>query len=74
VLDRVLDHVDHLVQLVGCEHVGLSTDHGLGNIPAAVNRADKLPNLTRALVERGYTDDTVRAILGRNFLRLFGRG
>ena len=39
--------------------------------PAGLDRHTKLPNLTRGLVARGYTDDEIRGILGENFLRLF---
>lgn len=69
-LTRIVDHVDHLVQVMGPGHVALGSDfdgfvwsvQGLPDIAA-------LPRLTCALLARGYDDHTVRGILGANFLR-----
>jgi len=70
-LERIIDHVDHMVHLVGVDHVGVGTDYELGTIPCEVDRADKLPNLTRALVRRGYSAVDVKKIWGGNFLRVY---
>lgn len=69
--DKLIEHVDRIVELAGIDHVGIGADYDLGNVPPKLDRADKLPNLTRALRERGYPARDVRKLLGRNFLRVF---
>jgi membrane dipeptidase len=70
-LDRVMDHVDHMAGLVGIDHIGVGSDYDLGVIPRAIDRADKLPNLTAALRRRGYSSSDIRKIWGGNFLRVY---
>ncbi|MFP4201179.1 MAG: dipeptidase [Clostridia bacterium] len=71
-LEMVLDHIDHIVELVGPEHVGLGSDFdGIGDTPDGLEDPTKLPDLTAGLLRRGYPEDDVRAILGGNFLRVF---
>lgn len=72
-LSRVIDHIDHLVNVAGIDHVGIGSDYDLGTIPVELNRVDKLPNLTRALLARGYGKADVRKILGDNFMRVYGQ-
>ena len=68
---RLIDHIDHIVKLVGIDHVGIGTDFDGGAGLAGFNNAAEWPNLTQALIERGYSDEAVGKILGGNFLRLF---
>ena len=70
-LARMLDHIDYMVKLVGVDHVGIGTDFDGGAGLAGFNNAAEWPNLTLALVERGYSDEAVGKILGGNFLRVF---
>lgn len=71
-VDRVLDHVDHLVSVIGAEHVGLGTD--FDGFPAAIGMVmpdcTHLPELTEGLVRRGYAEQDIRAIMGGNWLRI----
>jgi len=67
---KILDHLDHLIELVGVDHIGLGTDYDLGNIPVDLDRADKLPNLTAAMVAHGYRAEAIRKVLGENFRRI----
>lgn len=72
-LDRLIDHIDHMVSVMGVEHVGLGSDFdGFMGDPAPVGLEDvtRLPALTQKLLERGYAPDDVRRILGENWLRV----
>ena len=71
-VERVVDHIDHVVDLVGPDHVGLGSDFdGIGSTPVGLEDASKMPNITRELVRREYSDDDVVKILGGNYLRVF---
>lgn len=72
-LDDVLDHVDHVVDLVGVEHVGLGSDFdGVGDsLPVGIKDASDYPNLVQGLLDRGYTEDDIVLILGENALRVW---
>lgn len=70
-LARVVDHIDHIVRLVGVEHVGVGSDFdGIQAVPADLASVADLPNLTAELLRRGYTEDDIRKILGGNVLRV----
>ena len=72
-LDDVLDHFDHVVNLVGVEHVGIGSDFdGVGDsLPIGLKDVSDYPNLVRGLLERGYSESDVRKILGENLLRVW---
>ena len=72
-VEKVLDHIDHIVSVAGIDHVGLGSDFdGLGpRAPTGLEDVTHLPSITIGLVERGYSEAEVRKILGGNFLRLF---
>jgi membrane dipeptidase len=69
----LIDHIDHISQLVGVDHVGLGSDFdGVSSqLPEGLDSAADLPKITRALLERGYSADDCRKILGANLLRVF---
>jgi membrane dipeptidase len=90
-LERVVDHIAYVRDLVGVDHVGIGPDfireywdefysnyktfelEGL-ELNSAIDKmaySRDLPNLTAALLERGFADDDIRKILGENFLRVF---
>jgi membrane dipeptidase len=70
-IDRLLDHIDHAVQVMGIDHVGLGSDFdGISVLPRPMKDVTSLPDVLRALRDRGYSDEDVRKILGENFLRL----
>jgi len=74
-IDRLIDHIDHAVQVMGIDHVGLGSDFdGISVLPRPMKDATSLPELIRALGGRGYSDSDVRKILGENFLRVLTAG
>lgn len=71
-VERVVDHIDHIVDLVGLDHVGLGSDFdGIRNTPEGLEDVTCMPNVTKTLVERGYSPSEVKKILGENHLRVF---
>jgi membrane dipeptidase len=69
---RIADHVMHIVELVGPEHVALGSDFdGTNALPDDLPDVAHLPLVTRLLRERGLADSDIRKILGENVLRLF---
>ena len=68
---NIADHIDYVVNLAGIDHVGLGSDFdGQGYMPEDLKNASMLPNITRELISRGYTESEVKKILGGNTLRL----
>jgi membrane dipeptidase len=72
-LEKLLDHIDHIVHVTGTDHVGLGSDFDGFSPPPPVGLEDVtcLPAITAGLVERGYSEGNVRKILGGNLLRVF---
>ncbi|HUE43786.1 MAG TPA: dipeptidase [Candidatus Sulfotelmatobacter sp.] len=68
--EKVVEHIDHAVKLVGADHVGLGSDFDGANMPEGLEDASKLPIITEALLRKGYSDSDVRKILGENTLRV----
>jgi membrane dipeptidase len=70
-LADVVKHIDHVVAIAGVDAVGLGSDFdGIGCAPVDLDSVDKWPNLTRALLEEGYTAAEIRKIYGENTLRV----
>jgi membrane dipeptidase len=70
-LDTVLDHFDHAIRVAGPAHVGVGADwDGVVSTPHDLGDVSELPNLTRGLLARGHTAETVRGVLGENWLRV----
>ena len=72
-LDDVLDHFDHVVALVGVNHVGIGSDFdGVGDsLPTGLKDVAAYPNLIEGLLKRGYSEEDIRKILGGNLLRVW---
>jgi len=70
-LDDVLNHFDHVVELVGVDHVGIGSDYdGVGDsLPIGLKDVSSYPNLVEGLLKRGYSEPDIRKILGENLLR-----
>jgi len=67
----LIDHVDHVVKLVGVDYVGFGTDFDGGGEIEGCFDVSELPNLTLELVRRGYTEEEIRKIWGGNLMRVF---
>jgi membrane dipeptidase len=72
-LKSLIDHIDHIAKVAGIDHVGLGSDFDgvSGQTPAGIDSAADLPKITQALLDRGYTADDLKKILGGNLLRVF---
>jgi membrane dipeptidase len=70
-VSRIVDHIDHIVKLVGVDHVGIGSDFdGVQSTAADLATIADLPNLTKELLRRGYSPSDVEKILGGNMLRV----
>jgi len=67
---KIIEHIDHAVKVAGIDHVGLGSDFDGANMPYGMEDATKLPKITEALLQKGYSEGDVRKILGENTLRL----
>jgi membrane dipeptidase len=67
---EIVDHIAHAASVAGPSHVGLGSDFDGAEMPYGMEDVSSLPKLTQALLERGYSADEVRGILGGNILRL----
>jgi membrane dipeptidase len=72
-LKSLIDHIDHIAKVAGVDHVGLGSDFDgvSGATPAGIDSAADLPEITQALLDRGYSAADIRKILGANLLRVF---
>ena len=68
--ERIVEHIDHMVKLVGADHVGLDSDFDGATMPEGMNDVRFLPRITQALLDRGYSETDIRKILGENTLRV----
>lgn len=66
-----VDHIDHIVEIAGIDHVGIGTDFDGGGGLQDCFDVSELENITLELVKRGYTEDEIRKIWGGNFMRVF---
>lgn len=72
-LETVLDHIDHVVKLIGIDHVGIGSDYdGVGDtLPVGLKDVSSYPNLVQGLLDRGYSDKDIVKILSGNLLRVW---
>jgi membrane dipeptidase len=67
---EIIQHIDHAVNLVGADHVGLGSDFDGADMPYGMEDVSDIPLITNALLAKGYSPADVRKILGGNTLRL----
>ncbi len=72
-LKSLIDHIDHIAKVAGIDHVGLGSDFDgvSGATPQGIDSAADLPKITQALLDRGYSADDIKKILGGNLMRVF---
>ena len=73
-LEQTLDHFDHVVELTGSvDHVGIGSDYdGVGDsLPIGLKDVSSYPNLIEGMLDRGYSEEDIRKILGGNVLRVW---
>ena len=68
----IVDHMDYIIDLIGDDHVGLGSDFdGISILPKGIEDASKMPEITRVMMIRGYSNQRIKKILGGNFMRIF---
>ncbi len=68
----VLDHIEHIIRVAGVDHVGLGSDYdGIGTVPKQLEDVSTYPYITQGLLDRGYSEDDIRKILGLNLIRVW---
>jgi membrane dipeptidase len=71
-LDNVVQHIDYIRNLVGVDYIAVGSDFdGIETTPIGLEDVSHFPALTEALLQRGYSRQDVRKILGENFMRVF---
>ncbi len=67
----MVDHIDHVVETIGVDYVGIGTDFDGGARLKDCMDVSQMPNVTKELVKRGYSEEEIKKIWGGNFLRVF---
>ena len=71
-IELLMHHFDHIVKLIGIDHVGLGSDFdGIDSAPLQLKTVLDYPEFTKALIKRGYKDADIAKVLGGNFLRVY---
>ncbi len=74
-VERVADHIDHVVKLIGIDHVGIGSDFdGVGDsLPVGLKDVADYPNLFYVLLQRGYTPEDIEKISSKNVFRVWNK-
>lgn len=73
-LSVLIDHFDHIAKVAGVDHVGIGSDFdGIGSTPREMEDVTHLPRIAQGLLDRGYSEEDVRKILGGNMLRVMAQ-
>lgn len=70
--EDLADHIDHVVKLVGIDHVGLGSDFdGIGALPAGIKDVSSYPTIIYELLRKGYGEEDIEKICSGNILRVW---
>jgi len=70
-LEQVADHIDHIRDQVGVDHIGIGGDYdGVSSLPTGLEDVSTYPDLFAELLKRGYSEEELRKIAGENMLRV----
>lgn len=74
-VDTVVEHIEHVVKLVGIDHVGIGSDYdGVGDsLPVGLKDVSTYPNLVQGLLDKNYSEQDIEKILGKNLLRVWSQ-
>ena len=74
-VERVADHIDHVVKIAGIDHVGIGSDYdGVGDsLPLGLKDVSTYPNLIAVLLKRGYTPEDIEKICYKNVFRVWNK-
>lgn len=67
----MVDHIDHIVKVIGIDYVGIGTDFDGGGDLSGCRDVSQMENVTLELVKRGYSEKEIKKIWGGNFMRVF---
>ena len=70
VYTEIVDHIDHMVGIAGIDHVGLGSDFDGSRTPTGMEDCSKVPFITQELLNRNYSNEEIKKILGLNVLRV----
>ena len=70
-INTICNHIDHIVRLVGSEHVGVGSDFDGGGGVVGCNDSSELINITMELIRRGYSDEDIKNIMGKGFVNYY---
>ena len=72
-VEKVADHIDHIVSIAGVDHVGFGSDYdGVGDsLPTGLKDVSDYPNLLYVLLQRGYTEDEIEKFCSGNLFRVW---
>jgi membrane dipeptidase len=69
----IVEHIDHAVKIAGADHVGLGSDFDGAVMPLGMQDVTHIPQITNALLKKGYSESDIRKILGENTLRVLSQ-
>ena len=67
---EIVDHIDHMVNVAGIDHVGLGSDFDGSRTPTGMEDCSRVPRITEEMMNRGYSEEDIRKVLGLNVLRV----
>ncbi len=72
-LADAINHLDHMVKIMGIDHVGIGSDFDGGGGLIGINDVSEMPNITQELLPRGYSEKELRKLWGGNLMRVFNQ-